>query len=343
MHNASYGRLMLDLQGTQLSEQEKQLLINPHIGGIILFSRNIVSRQQLIEFVAQIREVSPHLLITVDQEGGRVQRFKEGFTRLPAMQFLGDTVVKSGDLSLSLLKDTGWLMASEVIASGLDLSFTPVLDVDRDTSSIIGDRAFSDQPELVVKMARAFIEGMAEAGMEATGKHFPGHGGIEADSHLEAPMDNRSMDELEQRDMLPFAQLSGNLGGVMTAHITFPTINNHSVGFSNYWIQQILRQQLNFQGVVFSDDLTMKGADIVGGFKEKAKLALGAGCDMILVCNCPDGAREVLEYMEHAEVDSCPKISQMRAKKSISWKQLTRDPRYIEIKRKLENLNETGV
>ena len=338
MTNNNYGRLMLDLQVTELSRHEIELLQNSHVGGVILFSRNMVSRQQLIDLIAQIRHISPHLLIAVDQEGGRVQRFQKGFTRLPAMQVLGDKLKKERDSDLSLLKDVGWLMASEIIACGLDISFAPVLDVDRDTSTIIGDRAFSDQPELVEAMAKAFIDGMAEAGMAATGKHFPGHGGIVEDSHLEAPVDHRTMAELQQRDILPFTQLCQSLGGIMTAHITFPNVDGQSVGFSKHWIQQILRKQLNFQGVVFSDDLTMKGADLVGGFREKAKLALDAGCDMILVCNCPEGVLEVLEYMQQATISTCNRIPLMRAKSAMNWDQLIEQSRYKEVKRLLENL-----
>lgn len=343
MKNHVLGRLMVDLQGTCVLDAEKKLLQNPHVGGVILFTRNMTSRQQLIDLVNEIRNIAPQILIAVDQEGGRVQRFQNEFTRLPAMQVLGDRVNKNQDSSLSLLKDAGWLMASEILACGLDISFAPVLDVDRDTSIIIGDRAFSDQPDLVVNRAKAFIEGMSEAGMAATGKHFPGHGGIAEDSHLEAPVDPRSMDELTQRDLLPFTQLADLLGGIMTAHITFPTIDQQSVGFSKYWIQQILRKQLSFQGVVFSDDLTMKGADIAGGFKEKASLALEAGCDMILVCNSPDGVYEVLEYMHAANIDGCNKIAQMRARKSVNWQWLTQQARYQEAKRTLENLNKTEM
>ena len=338
MGNPTSGRLMVDLQGTHLLSNDIELLKNTHVGGVILFARNMESREQLIDLVTAIRDVSPHILIAVDQEGGRVQRFKNQFTRIPAMQVLGDVVNQNQDFSLSLLKDAGWLMASEILACGLDISFAPVLDVDRNTSIIIGDRAFSDQPNLVVNMAKAFIDGMSEAGMVATGKHFPGHGGIAEDSHLEAPVDHRTMTELAQRDLLPFTQLGKHLGGIMTAHITFPKVDQQSVGFSQYWIQQILRKQLNFQGIVFSDDLTMKGADLAGGFREKAKLALEAGCDMILVCNAPDGVQEVLEYMQDVNIDGCSKIMQMRAKKSVSWQQLTEQPRYKEVVRNLANL-----
>jgi len=337
-----YGRLMLDLAATQLLDQERQLLRNPQVGGVILFARNIQSREQVISLVAEIRAVADHILIAVDQEGGRVQRFREGFTRLPAMQQLGDLVLADADSGLALATDVGWLMASEVIACGLDISFAPVLDIDRQTSSIIGDRAFSDQPRLVVSVAQAFIRGMREAGMAATGKHFPGHGGVVADSHLEAPMDCRSLSELEQRDIIPFAQLSKELGGIMPAHITFPAVDAYSVGFSKFWLQQILRDQIGFEGVIFSDDLTMKGADVAGGFEDKAKLALEAGCDMILVCNCPQGAQQVLALMERLEVKGCKKIATMRARQTTSWDKLTGQARYQQTRKTLQHLTDTG-
>ena len=201
---------MLDLAGTALAEDEVELLQNPQVGGVILFARNVQSREQVEALVAQIRAVAAHLLIAVDQEGGRVRRFREGFSPLPAMQQLGDLCLKDREAGLALSRDTGWLMAAEVIACGLDISFAPVLDVDRDTSSIIGDRAFSDQPQLVIDVAAAFIQGMNEAGMAATGKHFPGHGGIFADSHLEAPVDQRDWQQLWEHDLRPFVgALSG--------------------------------------------------------------------------------------------------------------------------------------
>jgi beta-N-acetylhexosaminidase len=221
-------------------------------------------------------------------------------------------------------------MASEVIACGLDISFAPVLDVDRDTSSIIGDRAFSDQPQLVCDVAGAFIAGMNEAGMAATGKHFPGHGGIVADSHLEAPIDQRSWAELSEHDLVPFVALADQLGGVMPAHITYPEIDPDSVGFSPFWLQQILRSQLGFNGVIFSDDLAMKGADIAGGYVQKAERALSAGCDMILVCNDRAGAQEVLKYMTEQRVSGSDKIAAMLKTQSVSWSQLENDPRRVD-------------
>ncbi len=334
-----YGRLMLDLAGTSLTEAEREQLQNPHIGGVILFARNVESRDQISALVGQIRAASAKVLIAVDQEGGRVQRFKDGFTRFPPMQHLGDLAAQNPAAGVALSRDAGWLMAAEVIACGLDISFAPVLDVDRDTSSIIGDRAFSDLPEAVISVARAFIDGMHEAGMAATGKHFPGHGGIVADSHLEAPIDSRSWEALEAHDLKPFDALSESLDAIMPAHITFPTIDPDSVGFSSFWLQTILRDRLGFNGVIFSDDLTMKGADIAGGYVDKAKLALDAGCDMILVCNCPSGAVEVLDFMASAAVDGSDKIVLMRARKSISWGELENHPRRLETIEKLKHLN----
>lgn len=336
----SYGRLMLDLAGTILSPQEAKILQNPQVGGVILFARNIETPVQVCALVAQIRAASDNILLAVDQEGGRVQRFRDGFTRLPPMQVLGDLVAKDPDSGLTTARDIGWLMAAEVLACGLDISFAPVLDVDRDTSSIIGDRAFSDQPDAVIELAQAFIGGMHQAGMAATGKHFPGHGGIVADSHLEAPVDHRSWEQLAAKDLKPFAHLAKTVDGIMPAHITFPSVDPNSVGFSEFWLQKVLRQQLGFEGVIFSDDLSMKGADVAGGYVDKAALALAAGCDMILVCNCPEGALEVLDYMQSNHVDGSDRIAAMRATKAQSWEQLAGDGRRLKIIEKIQTLME---
>ena len=335
----AYGRLMLDLAGTELTAEEQQILQSPQVGGVILFARNIQSREQVTALNAQIRQASANLLIAVDQEGGRVQRLRDGFTPLPPMQLLADSVVQNPEVGVQLVRDTGWLMASEVLACGFDISFAPVLDVDRDTSSIIGDRAFSDQPEMVITLAQAFIEGMNEAGMAATGKHFPGHGGIVADSHLEAPVDHRSWQQLLDHDLKPFVALSKQLAGVMPAHITFPAVDPDSVGFSGFWLQQVLRQQLGFDGVIFSDDLSMKGADVAGGYIDKAQLALNAGCDMILVCNCPEGAREVLQMMEHRSLAGSDRIASMGATKSVGWDKLCADSRRTRVVQQLKDIS----
>jgi beta-N-acetylhexosaminidase len=338
MTNKLHGRLMLDLAGISLADDEQALLQNPQVGGVILFARNVQSRQQVEDLVAQIRAVAPHLLIAVDQEGGRVQRFRDGFSQLPAMQQVGDLCASDREAGLALSRDTGWLMAAEVIACGLDISFAPVLDVDRDTSSIIGDRAFSDQPELLIEVAAAFIQGMNEAGMAATGKHFPGHGGIFADSHLEAPVDQRHWEQLWQHDLRPFVALCPDLGGIMPAHITFPAIDPDSVGFSRFWLREILRDKLGFNGVIFSDDLAMKGADVAGGYQRKAELALDAGCDMILVCNDRSGALEVLAFMTESKTSASERISGMLRTKSVGWAELENDARRIDTIARLKAL-----
>ena len=339
MTHSPHGRLMLDLAGTTLTADEPALLRNPQVGGAILFARNVESRQQVEALVAEIRAAAPQLLIAVDQEGGRVQRFKQGFTLLPAMQQLGDLCHRDREAGLALTRDCGWLMAAEVIACGLDISFAPVLDVDRDTSSIIGDRAFSDQPQAVTDVAAAFIAGMNEAGMAATGKHFPGHGGIFADSHLEAPVDHRDWAQLSEHDLVPFVALAASLGGIMPAHITFPAIDPDSVGFSGFWLKQILRDQLGFDGVIFSDDLAMKGADVAGGYVQKAQRALDAGCDMILVCNDRSGALEVLDFMTAQQVSGSDRIKGMLKTSSLSWAQLENHPRRVATMAQLQNLN----
>ena len=336
--NSLYGRLMVDVEGFSLTSKDRELLADPQVGGVILFTRNIQSRSQVCMLVAEIRRCSNALLIAVDQEGGRVQRFRVGFTKIPAMQIVGDLVESNFDEGICLSRELGWLMASEVLACGVDISFAPVLDVDRDTSSIIGDRAFSNQPNAVITAAKAFIAGMHDAGMASTGKHFPGHGGIVADSHLEAPIDQRSWQQLEEHDLKPFKSLAKTLDGIMPAHITFPAIDAQSVGFSSFWLKQVLRQQLGFTGVIFSDDLSMKGADVAGGYVEKAKDALAAGCDMVLVCNSRQGATQVLAYMEEQKLSQSTLIGAMRSAKQVNWLELEQSTRRKSVLEKLASI-----
>ncbi len=330
------GPLMLDLEGLILTPDEEQLLQHPGVGGVIFFSRNFSSRSQIMDLVLQIRTIRPGLLLCVDQEGGRVQRFREGFTRIPPMQMLGDLF--PGDDAEQLLRDTGWLMASELLASGIDFSFAPVLDVDRQSCEVIADRSFSDDPTCLVQAASAFIAGMHEAGMAATGKHFPGHGGVRADSHLETPYDQRSLQALRDRDLKPFVELSDTLDAVMPAHIVFPGIDADAVGFSRFWLQTVLRGELHFEGVIFSDDLSMKGADIAGSYAQKADSALQAGCDMVLVCNSRPGALEVLDFLESANITPSHRLSGMLARQQPDWSSLLASGRWQATVAKLEEL-----
>ena len=330
---------MLDLEGLFLGSEEKDLLQNPHVGGVILFSRNIVSKNQVLSLCHQIASINPNILITVDQEGGRVQRLIDGYTILPSMQKLGKFVAQDKDNGLILASNLGWLMASEVIASGLDISFAPVLDLNLDRSSIIGDRSFGDTPKTVINTANSFINGMNEAGMEAVGKHFPGHGWIHADTHISYSEDSRSLEELQQHDLIPFNELHNRLGGIMTAHISFPQIDNNIATFSKYWLQNILREKMKFTGEIFSDDLSMKGADFVGGIDDKVQKALESGCTMILICNDRSGALQALNFMEKNSTSQSSTLTSLKASKILSWEKLENDPRRKDIINQINNLN----
>lgn len=289
------GPLMLDVQGYELDAEDIEVLQHPTVGGVILFARNYHDRAQLTALVQAIRKAAKKpLLIGVDHEGGRVQRFREGFTRIPAM---GKINLSTDPTSFA--KTCGWVMAAELLALDIDVSFSPVLDLDRG-SNVIGDRSFSDDPSQVTKFASAFISGIHEAGMKATGKHFPGHGSVVADSHLESPVDHRSWAEIEANDLLPFKALieQGIVDAIMPAHVIYPEIDPNPAGFSKYWLQKVLRSKLGFSGVIFSDDLTMEGAAVVGGYADRAKAALQAGCDMLLACNNRKGAVAILDGIE---------------------------------------------
>jgi len=293
-------RLMLDLQGLELTQEEKELLQHPMTGGVIFFSRNYESKEQLRALVEAIREVSKHpLLLAVDQEGGRVQRFRDSFVRLPAPSCLGDVFAENPSSALQSAKQLGWLMAAEIREMGIDFSFAPVLDLNYGISEVIGDRSLGRDPQQVVQLATAYIQGMKEAGMASTGKHFPGHGGVQADSHLAIPIDMREETVIWQDDIKPFAALSdtGLLDAVMPAHVIYEQVDSQPAGFSPYWLQEVLRQEIGFKGVIFSDDLTMEGASVAGGFADRAEAAFAAGCDMALVCNHREGAIEVLDQV----------------------------------------------
>lgn len=287
--------LMLDVESIILSDAEREQLSHPMIGGLILFSRNYANRSQLIQLVQSIRAVRADILIAVDQEGGRVQRFRDDFTVLPAM---GDILpAAQGDLTLakSWATELGFLMAIELLAVDIDLSFAPVLDLNG-ISQVIGKRSFSCDKAEVEQLATAFIKGMQQAGMASVGKHFPGHGSVEADSHVAKPVDLRSKEQIFANDIQPFKQLIAKerLQGIMPAHVIYPNVDANPAGFSPYWLQDVLRKELGFNGVIFSDDLGMKGAAVAGGYCERAQAAIDAGCNMVLVCNDSVGATEVL-------------------------------------------------
>ena len=328
---------MISIDGMTLSSSDKDLIRNRHVGGIILFTRNFHSQPQIEELCSEIKNIKNNIIIAVDQEGGRVQRFNGEYTQLPSMQVLGDYCISNNDYSFAA--DVGWLMSLELIASGVDISFAPVLDVDRNTSSIIGNRSFSNKPQNVVDIASHFIQGMSEAGMKATGKHFPGHGGIKEDSHIAEPIDIRSHNELMDNDLKPFIELKDKLSAVMTAHITYPDIDNVCVSFSEIWLKNVLQNNIGFNGVIFSDDLTMKGAGNTS-MDEKAIKALNAGCDMVLVCNDYKGVNSVINRFEKEDIDLNSRIGMMQTTKTCNWDDLEDNPRVIETKQIIKTLGE---
>ena len=312
----SLGVLMLDIKGKSLSSLERDLLQRDSIGGLILFSRNYESKSQLRELVTSIRDIKPDILIAVDQEGGRVQRFQKGFVRLPSLGRIGKFYKKEPQLAESLAKISAWVMASELISYDIDLSFAPVIDIQNMSSQVIGDRSFSSNPEIVVRLAKSYIAGLHEAGMSACGKHYPGHGTVHADSHFELPVDARPWKEIRDCDFSIFSQLIESLDGIMPAHVVYPSVDHFPAGFSEVWIKDKLRSELNFRGVVFSDDLTMAAAQAIPTPVERAKRALVAGCDMILVCNDQESAGEVANWLDSESFAKNANIQTMRAKVS---------------------------
>mgnify|MGYP006152704165 CR=1 FL=1 len=305
------GPLMLDVGGFSLTPEDSKLLSHPLVGGVILFARNYDSPGQLQRLIRQIRTIRAEIIIAVDQEGGRVQRLKEGFTRLPAMRYFGELYASEPEQALILANQTGWLMAAEVLAEGIDLSFAPVLDIDCGVSDVIGDRAFGSCADDITALSAAFIDGMHEAGMVATAKHYPGHGGVKADSHVAIPVDERSFEQIDKDDLQPFKALSSQYDAVMPAHVIYAAIDDNPAGFSKYWLQTLLRQEMAFEGVIFSDDLSMEGASVAGGFAERADAALAAGCDMVLVCNNRPAALAVLEHLAHQAPSSNPRLTKL--------------------------------
>lgn len=298
------GPVMLDLRGTRIEADEYELLKHPAAGGVILFSRNFESVDQLQALVQAIHDIrEPRLLVAVDHEGGRVQRFHGEFTRLPACALLGKAYDHERRRGLDLAQRAGWLMAAELRGVGIDFSFAPVLDIDTGASEVIGDRAFHRRPDDAMQLARRYMEGMLQAGMAAVGKHFPGHGSVAADSHHELPVDERSFEDIMMADLRVFRHLIDNhLAAIMPAHVVYPRVDEQPAGFSRIWLQDVLRGQLNFQGAIFSDDLGMGGAAVAGDMVARARAATDAGCDMLLVCNNQESAAAVLDAINAAAV-----------------------------------------
>ncbi|WP_202904703.1 beta-N-acetylhexosaminidase [Marinagarivorans algicola] len=339
MKYSQLGHVMLDVQGTSLSAQEREVIAHPQVGGVILFARNYESVQQLIDLNRQIRACKPNILIAVDHEGGRVQRFKEGFTRIPSMY-------KLAQAAPTLLGPTAQLMALELMAVGIDFTFAPVLDRFNPESGVIGDRAFSESPANIIEYAGQFIEGLNAEGMAAVGKHFPGHGGVDGDTHLEGAVDSRDFQDIERTDLQPFKQLAAKLQGIMPAHVIFPCVSENPVGFSRQWLEGILRQQLHFTGAILSDDLSMVAAHIAGDPLERGLAAINAGCSMALMCNNPDGAIALIEGLEKqglvANETRLHPLSahKRRAQHGFNWHALHKTATWLQTHRAINNVND---
>ena len=333
----TYGRLMIDLNGKNLSDEDKFLLSSKHIGGLVLFSRNFDSYDQLNKLVNEIYSIKENIIIAVDQEGGRVQRFEREFTKIPSMHEVSLFAKQNNDLEF--IKDLAWLISSELIATGIDINFAPVLDINRNISRIIGDRSFSNDISVVINNASAYINGMHEAGMKSTGKHFPGHGNVIEDSHIELPIDERRLNDLMSTDIKPYIELKDKLDAIMCAHILFSEVDNKIPSFSNIWINDILRNKINYKGLILSDDLSMQGSGNQS-LASKVRVSLDAGCDMVIICNNRIGVKEVIYHLDEIDVEQSEKISEIKSSKKVNWNDLLNDKRALATKEKLKNFKE---
>ncbi len=340
---AHLGPLMCGIAGIQLSEEERERLAHPLVGGVILFTRNYQSSEQLKALTAEIRSIrNPPLIIAVDHEGGRVQRFREGFAAIPAMGHLGDHYDRHPEEALTLCRRFGWIMAAELLHHGIDLSFAPVLDIGNPISSVIGDRAFHRQPEIISLLANAWIRGMADAGMASVGKHFPGHGSVEGDSHHLLPIDRRQLQDIMMLDVEAFRHvMATRLDAVMMAHVVYSEVDSQPAGYSAFWTTEVLRSDLGFQGVVFSDDLDMSAADVAGGDVERARSSLQAGCDMMLICNNPEGTIEVIEAMpDYLDPASQLRMMRLHGRPPAEIADLYQTQRWREATRQLQQFTQ---
>jgi beta-N-acetylhexosaminidase len=348
------GPIILDVVGQVLNAEDRRRILHPLTGGVILFSRNFANRKQLTKLTADIKKLRPDVLISIDHEGGRVQRCKtDGFTHLPAMRELGELwgsknksthksthqstyAAESAAIAMAAATACGYVLAAELRACGVDFSFTPVLDLDFGRSSVIGDRSFSRDPQIVFALAKNLNEGLRLAGMANCGKHFPGHGWVEADSHVAIPVDERSLKEILNDDAKPYEWLDLSLSAVMPAHVVYPKVDKNPAGFSPIWLHSILRQELGFEGVIFSDDLSMEGASVAGSLVKGAELALNAGCDAVLICNRPDLADQLLAKLKITKAkqsESATRLNRLMPRSvALSWDELQNEAEYQHAK-----------
>ena len=318
----SGGPVLVGVPACELDDKGRDWLQHPAVGGVVLFRRNFRDQAQLIELVEDIRSVgSPRPLVCIDQEGGRVQRLDgDGFTRLPPLGVLGRLRESDPVKALDMAYRHGRVMATEMLACGIDLSFAPVLDLDRG-SRVIGDRSFSAEPGVVSELGASYLAGMRDAGMRTTGKHFPGHGSVLADSHVDDVIDQRSLDEIRESDLLPFRRLMPRLDALMIAHVSYPQVDDRPAGYSTRWLRDILRGELGYRGVVFSDDLGMHAAKQVGGVQERATACLGAGCDLVLVCH-PEDVEEFMAADPLETADASDLIARLYGRPTVDRQEL---------------------
>jgi len=340
------GPVTLDVVGLQLDSEDRRRILDPLTGGVILFARNFANRKQLTQLTAEIKKLRPDVLISIDHEGGRVQRCKtDGFTHLPPMRKLGELwevksksthAAESAALAMAAATACGYILASELRACGVDFSFTPVLDLDFGRSGVIGDRSFSRDPQIVFALAKSLNEGLRLGDMANCGKHFPGHGWAEADSHVAIPVDERSLQEILNDDAKPYEWLDLSLAAVMPAHVIYPQVDKNPAGFSKVWLHSILRQELGFQGVIFSDDLSMEGASVAGSVVKGAELALEAGCDAVLICNRPDLVDQLLMRLKVSSAkraESMLRLNRLMPKSpALIWDELQDQAEYQHAK-----------
>lgn len=332
------GPVLIGLNGVAVSAAERHWLRHPAVGGVVLFTRNYVEPGQLADLTASIMAIAGRrLLICVDHEGGRVQRFKPGFTRLPALGVLGQVYAKSRAVALDFAYRHARVMATELRLCGVDLSFAPVLDINA-ASLVIGDRAFAQQTDVIIQLARAYIAGMHDAGMMATGKHFPGHGSVAADSHTDTVRDPRSFLQIEQSDLQPFTALSADLDAMMMAHVIYPAADEFPAGYSAYWIESVLRQKLAFDGTVFSDDLGMHAAGMVQSLDERVRVSLQAGCDAVLLCE-PGDVERLLSATDEAFANAGPALRRLRGRAVASRDELEQVGEWRQWKESIKQLD----
>ena len=332
--------VMFDITGTELQVEERELLAHPGCCGVILFSRNIADIDQLAQLVVDIRSAARQdIVITIDQEGGRVQRIKAPLTRLPPLQIFGKLFQSDAAKACELAKKAASLMAQEIQSLGIDMSFAPVLDLDDCQSEVIGDRAFSRVPDEAITLGRHYLQGMRAAGMASTGKHFPGHGSVVADSHKELPVDHREKADIWAHDIMPFKALSKDLDAIMPAHVVYSACDDKPAGMSTFWLRDVLREELKFEGAIFSDDLDMAGAAFAGSYPNRAALALEAGCNIALICNNRDATEEILEdYFKLPTTDYA--LAKLLGKQKTTWSALTSSDAYKQLRTEIESLKD---